>query len=160
MAYQGERSFSEVVESIVGNVQTIIRSEIHLAKTEVKEETAKAARASGILAAGGLLGLYAGGFLLLTIVRALENVTPPWLASLIVALIVGAIAGWLAGQVVSGAGFGLIGDIIVGIIGAIIAGLLFPRLGIALGGGILSAIIASAIGAIILLAIIKLVRRA
>ena len=80
--------------------------------------------------------------------------------SIVVFLIVGAIAGWLAGQVVSGAGFGLIGDIIVGIIGAIIAGLLFPRLGIALGGGILSAIISSAIGAIILLAIIKLVRRA
>ena len=92
MAYRGERSFSEVVESIVGNVQTIIRSEIQLAKTEVKEETAKAARATGILAAGGLLGLYAGGFLLLTIVRALENVTPPWLASLIVAVVVGVAA--------------------------------------------------------------------
>ena len=92
MAYQGERSFSDVLESIVGNVQTIIRSEIQLAKTEVKEETAKAARATGILAAGGLLGLYAGGFLLLTIVRALENVTPPWLASLIVAVVVGVAA--------------------------------------------------------------------
>ena len=62
MAYQRERSFSDVLESIVGNVQTIIRSEIQLAKTEVKEETAKAARAAGILAAGGLLGVYAGGF--------------------------------------------------------------------------------------------------
>jgi nitrate/nitrite transporter NarK len=88
MEYRGERSFSEVVESIVGNIQTIIRSEIQLAKTEAKEETAKAARATGILAAGGLLGLYAGGFFLLTIVRALENITAPWLASLIVAVLV------------------------------------------------------------------------
>ena len=92
MKYQGERSFSEVVESIVGNIQTIIRSEIRLAKTEVKEEVAKAGRATGILAAGGLLGLYAGGFFLLTIVRALENITAPWLASLIVAVLVGVAA--------------------------------------------------------------------
>ena len=92
MKYQGERSFSEVVESIVGNVQTIIRSEIQLAKTEVKEETDKAVRASGILVAGGLFGIYVGGFLLFTIVRALENVTPPWLASLIVAVLVGVAA--------------------------------------------------------------------
>jgi hypothetical protein len=89
MEYRGERSFSDVLDSIVGNVQTIIRSEIQLAKTEVKEETTKAARATGILAAGSLLGVYAGGFLLLTVVRALENVTAPWLASLIVAV-------WLA----------------------------------------------------------------
>jgi hypothetical protein len=95
MGYQGERSFSELVESIVGNVQNIIRSEIQLAKAEVKEETTKAARATGILAAGALLGLYAVGFLLFTIVRALENVTAPWLASLIVAVFVGA-AGWVA----------------------------------------------------------------
>ena len=95
MGYQGERSFSEVVESIIGNVQNIIRSEIQLAKAEVKEETTKAARATGILAAGALLGFYAVGFLLFTIIRALENVTAPWLASLIVAVFVGA-AGWVA----------------------------------------------------------------
>src|SRR3954454_16376612 len=95
MGYQGERSFSELVESIVGNVQNIIRSEIQLAKAEVKEETTKATRATGILAAGALLGLYAVGFLLFTIARALENVTAPWLASLIVAVFVGA-AGWVA----------------------------------------------------------------
>jgi|KBSMisStaDraftv2_1062788.scaffolds.fasta_scaffold1199463_2 protein-S-isoprenylcysteine O-methyltransferase Ste14 len=92
MEYRGERSFSDVLDSIVGNVQTIIRSEIQLAKTEVKEETTKAARATGILAAGSLLGVYAGGFLLLTVVRALENVTAPWLASLIVAVLVGVAA--------------------------------------------------------------------
>jgi len=79
---------------------------------------------------------------------------------IIIALIIGALAGWIAGQVVKGGGFGLIGDIIVGIVGSIIAGYLFPHLGISLGGGFIGAVIASAIGAIILLAIIKLIRRA
>lgn len=79
---------------------------------------------------------------------------------LLVFLIIGAIAGWLAGQVVKGGGFGLLGDIVVGIVGAFIAGWLFPRLGIALGAGIVGEIISAAIGAIILLLIIRLVRRA
>ncbi len=79
---------------------------------------------------------------------------------LLVFLIIGAIAGWLAGQVVKGGGFGLLGDIIVGIVGAFIAGWLFPRLGIVLGAGIIGEIISAAIGAIILLLIIRLVRRA
>ena len=55
------------------------------------------------------------------------------LESIIIWLIVGAIAGWLAGMVVKGGGFGLIGDIIVGIVGAVIAGWLLPRLGIEIG---------------------------
>jgi uncharacterized membrane protein YeaQ/YmgE (transglycosylase-associated protein family) len=80
--------------------------------------------------------------------------------SIIVWLIVGAIAGWLAGQVVRGGGFGLIGDIIVGIVGAFIAGWLFPRLGIVIGTGIISAIIDAFIGAVILLLVIRLIRRA
>ena len=79
--------------------------------------------------------------------------------ALIVWLIIGAIAGWLAGQVMKGGGFGLVGDIIVGIIGAFIAGALFPRLGFSLGGGILAEIIAAAIGACVLLFILRLVRR-
>lgn len=80
--------------------------------------------------------------------------------SLIAWLIVGAIAGWLAGLLVRGGGFGLIGDIIIGIIGAFIAGWLFPYLHIDLGGGIVGAIIAAVIGAVILLVIARLVRRA
>lgn len=80
--------------------------------------------------------------------------------SLIIWLIIGAIAGWLAGQIVKGGGFGLIGDIIVGIVGAFIAGELFPFLGLRLGGGMLSQIITAAIGACILLFIVRLVRRA
>jgi uncharacterized membrane protein YeaQ/YmgE (transglycosylase-associated protein family) len=79
--------------------------------------------------------------------------------SLIVWLIVGAIAGWLAGIVVKGYGFGLIGNIVVGIVGAFIAGWLFPRLGISLATGIVGAIIYAAIGAVILLVIIGLFRR-
>jgi len=78
--------------------------------------------------------------------------------SLLVILIVGLVAGWLAGKVVRGAGFGIIGDIIIGILGALIASLLFPKLGIRLGTGMVSEIIYSAIGAIILLLIVRLVR--
>ena len=80
--------------------------------------------------------------------------------SIIIWLIVGAIAGWLAGMVVKGGGFGLIGDIVVGIVGALIAGWLLPRLGIVIGSGIIAAIIDAFIGAVILLVIIRLIKRA
>lgn len=80
--------------------------------------------------------------------------------SLLVFLIVGAIAGWLAGLIVKGYGFGLLGNIVVGIVGAFIAGWLFPRLGIPLGGGVIGAIIAAVIGAVILLVLIRMVKRA
>jgi uncharacterized membrane protein YeaQ/YmgE (transglycosylase-associated protein family) len=69
--------------------------------------------------------------------------------SLLVILFVGLVAGWLAGKLVRGAGFGIIGDIVIGIIGAFIASWLFPRLGIHLGAGLVSKIIYSAIGAVI-----------
>jgi len=78
--------------------------------------------------------------------------------SILVILFVGLVAGWLAGKVVRGTGFGIIGDIIVGIAGALIASLLFPKIGIHLGMGLLSEIIYSAIGAVILLLIVRLVR--
>jgi uncharacterized membrane protein YeaQ/YmgE (transglycosylase-associated protein family) len=78
----------------------------------------------------------------------------------IIWLIVGAIAGWLAGQVVKGGGFGLIGDIVVGIVGGFIAGWLLPPIGFPLiGGPIIGAIIDSFIGAVILLVIIRLIKR-
>ena len=80
--------------------------------------------------------------------------------SLLVFLIVGAIAGWLAGLLVKGYGFGLLGNIVVGIIGAFIAGWLFPTLGISLGTGIIAAIIHAVIGAVILLVLIRLIKRA
>ena len=81
------------------------------------------------------------------------------LEAILIFLVVGAVAGWLAGQIVRGMGFGLIGNIVVGIVGAFIAGWLLPRLGISLAGGIVGAIIYAAIGAVILLVIIGLIRR-
>ena len=80
--------------------------------------------------------------------------------SLLVFLIVGAIAGWLAGLLVKGYGFGLLGNIVVGIVGAVIAGWLFPVLGFSIGGGILAAIIHSTIGAVILLVLLRVVKQA
>jgi uncharacterized membrane protein YeaQ/YmgE (transglycosylase-associated protein family) len=79
---------------------------------------------------------------------------------LIVWLFIGAIAGWLAGLLVKGYGFGLIGNILVGIAGAIIAGWLLPQIGFVLAGGILAAIVNAVIGAVILLLVIGLLRRA
>ena len=77
---------------------------------------------------------------------------------ILVILFVGLVAGWLAGKIVRGTGFGIIGDSIVGIAGALIAAFLFPKLGIRLGSGLVAEIIQSAIGAIILLLIVRLVR--
>lgn len=80
--------------------------------------------------------------------------------SLLVFIIIGAIAGWLAGLIVKGYGFGLLGNIVVGIVGAFIAGWLFPALGVSLGSGIVAAIIHAVIGAVILLVLIRLVKSA
>ena len=79
--------------------------------------------------------------------------------SLFVILLIGAIAGWLAGQIVQGTGFGLLGDIIIEIVGAFIASWLFPQLGLHLGTGIVGEIIAATIGAVLLLVILRLFRR-
>ena len=79
--------------------------------------------------------------------------------SILIILLVGLIAGWLAGKIVQGTGFGLIGDICIGIVGAFIASWLLPRLGIGLGTGLIRAIIDATIGAIVLLVIIRLVKR-
>ena len=77
---------------------------------------------------------------------------------ILVILFVGLVAGWLAGKIVRGTGFGIIGDILVGIAGALISSYLFPKLGIHIGTGLVSEIIYSAIGAILLLLIMRLVR--
>ena len=78
--------------------------------------------------------------------------------SLVIILFVGLVAGWLAGKVVRGSGFGIIGDIVIGIAGAFVASFLFPKLGIHLGLGLVSEIIYPAIGAVILLLVVRLVR--
>lgn len=80
------------------------------------------------------------------------------LQSLIIFLIVGAIAGWLAGLIMRGSGFGIVGNIIIGIIGAVIGGFLFGLLGIR-AGGFFGSLVAAVIGAVILLFIIKLIKR-
>jgi uncharacterized membrane protein YeaQ/YmgE (transglycosylase-associated protein family) len=77
---------------------------------------------------------------------------------ILVILFVGLIAGWLAGKIVRGTGFGIIGDILVGICGALVASYLFPRLGFHLGSGLVSEILYSAIGAVVLLLIVRLLR--
>ena len=79
--------------------------------------------------------------------------------ALIIWLVIGAVAGWLAGQIVKGYGFGLVGNIVVGIIGALIAGWLLPLIGFAVGGGIIAAIINAVIGAVILLFVIGLFKK-
>jgi len=78
--------------------------------------------------------------------------------SLLIILVVGLVAGWLAGQIVQGTGFGPIGDLIIGVIGAFIGGWLLPQLGLQLGSGLVSAILCATIGALILLLIVRLVR--
>ena len=78
---------------------------------------------------------------------------------LIIFLIIGAVAGWLAGVIMKGYGFGLIGNIVVGIVGAFVAGLVLPMVGISIGGGILGSIIHATVGAVILLFVIGLVRK-
>jgi uncharacterized membrane protein YeaQ/YmgE (transglycosylase-associated protein family) len=79
--------------------------------------------------------------------------------TLLVWLVVGAVAGLLAGLVVKGGGFGLLGDIVVGIIGAFVGGWILPRLGIHLGLGIVSIIASATIGAVLLLLVLRLIRR-
>ena len=78
---------------------------------------------------------------------------------IIAALIIGGIAGWLAGLIVRGAGFGLIGNIVVGIIGALLAGWLLPQLGVSLGVGWVREIVNATIGAVIILVILSLIKR-
>jgi len=79
--------------------------------------------------------------------------------SLLALLIVGLIAGWLAGKLTRGSGFGVVGDIVIGIIGAFFGTWLLAMFGIFMGGGLIAATINATIGAILLLAIIGLIRR-
>ena len=92
MANSLERSFSDVIQDIIDNVQRIIRSEVRLAKVEIQEETSKAGKAASVLAAGVVLGAYALGFLLLSGVYGLSQVMAPWLAALTVTIGVGVAA--------------------------------------------------------------------
>jgi uncharacterized membrane protein YeaQ/YmgE (transglycosylase-associated protein family) len=75
-------------------------------------------------------------------------------------LVIGAIAGFLAGKIVQGSGFGLIFDIIVGIVGAFIGGYLASGMGITIGSGMIASIVVAFIGAVVLLLILRLIKRA
>ncbi len=75
-------------------------------------------------------------------------------------LIIGLVAGWLAGVLVKGGGFGVIGDIVVGVIGAVLGGWLFGVFGASAGGGLLGALIVATIGAVVLLLIVRVLKRA
>ena len=74
-------------------------------------------------------------------------------------IVIGAIAGWLAGLIVRGAGFGLIGNIVVGIIGALVAGWVLPQLHVELAAGMLGSILDATVGAVIVLVILSLIKR-
>jgi uncharacterized membrane protein YeaQ/YmgE (transglycosylase-associated protein family) len=77
--------------------------------------------------------------------------------SLVVIILIGLVSGWLAGQVMQGSGFGLIGDVIVGLLGALIGDWLLPRLNIHLGSGIVALTANAVIGAIVLLFVLRLI---
>jgi len=81
------------------------------------------------------------------------------ITSLLIFLAIGAVAGWLAGVLMSGGGFGLLGDIVVGIIGALVGGVLFGALGIS-AGGLVGAIVTATVGAVVLIFILRLIKRA
>jgi uncharacterized membrane protein YeaQ/YmgE (transglycosylase-associated protein family) len=75
-------------------------------------------------------------------------------------IIVGLVAGWLAGQVMKGGGYGIVVDIILGILGGVLGGWIFGLLGISAGGGMVGSIIAAFVGAVILVGITRLLKRA
>ena len=84
----------------------------------------------------------------------------PTMENLLIILLIGAIAGWLAGVLVRGYGFGLFGNIVVGILGAVVGSWLLAALGIFVGGGIIGAILGATLGAVVLLFLLSFVRRA
>ncbi len=79
--------------------------------------------------------------------------------SLLIILVVGIVAGWLAGQILRGTGFGLVADLCLGVIGAFIGNWLWPKLGIHLGTHLVGQIVSATLGAVILLLILGLFRR-
>jgi uncharacterized membrane protein YeaQ/YmgE (transglycosylase-associated protein family) len=75
-------------------------------------------------------------------------------------ILIGLVAGWLAGMLVKGGGYGIIGDIVVGVVGALLGGWLFGLLGISAGGGLLGSIVVATIGAIVLIIVLRLIKKA
>jgi uncharacterized membrane protein YqjE len=90
-ALQGgrERPMAEVFRDIIGNVQEMVRSEVRLARVEIRDEASKTARAGAMLAAGAVLAMIAGVFLLVCLAQLLDLIMPDWAAALVVALALG-----------------------------------------------------------------------
>jgi uncharacterized membrane protein YeaQ/YmgE (transglycosylase-associated protein family) len=84
------------------------------------------------------------------------------LGGILIAIVIGAVAGWLAGIIVKGAGFGLIGNIVIGVVGAFLAAWLLPAIGLGFstGSGIVTSILYATIGAVIVLLVLTFIRRA
>ena len=97
-APQLQRKVSDLLQDIIGNIQQIIRSEVLLAKVEVKETAQKVSKPAAVLAAGTLLGLYGLGFLLLAAVHGLSLAVAPWLAALIVGGVLATVGGILVAK--------------------------------------------------------------
>ena len=74
-------------------------------------------------------------------------------------LVIGALAGWLAGILTKGRGFGVLGNMIVGVVGAVIGGHIFQFVGVSVGGGFVSSLVTSLVGALVLLFLINLIRK-
>ena len=74
-------------------------------------------------------------------------------------VVVGVAAGWIAGIVMKGSGFGLVGDLVVGVVGALVGGVLFRAMGVTVGGGLVGSLAVAAVGAILLLVFVRLIRR-
>ena len=75
-------------------------------------------------------------------------------------LLIGLLAGWIAGQFWKGSDFGLVGDLIIGCIGALLGGFIFSRLGIVIIGGLIDSLIIATLGALLLLWLLRLLKRA
>ena len=75
-------------------------------------------------------------------------------------ILIGLCAGWLAGQLMKGGGYGMIGDIIIGVIGALVGGFLFSSLGVSSGGGLMGSLVVATIGAMVLIFFLRVVKRA
>jgi len=92
---ESQRSVSDVLQDIVGNLQQIIRDEFRLARAEVEGKAHRAARPASILAAGTVLGLYGLGCLLLAAIYGLSLVIAPWLAALLIGTVLAIVAAIL-----------------------------------------------------------------
>jgi hypothetical protein len=97
-AYQssgGERPVMDVLKDIFGNVEEMVRSELRLARAEIREETKKAARSGALLAAGGVVGIIGAIFLLASVAQLLSLVMPDWASTLIIGFTLAIVAAIL-----------------------------------------------------------------